>query len=131
MRITSPRCAAWAPLAAALGAALFLGACGQAAGDSPDEDAGDEVTIETNLGEKMVPRDPERVVVLDNTAMETVRDLGVDPVALPKPLLPDEGFEDWVDDEEILDVGMHREPDLEAVSEAEPDLIIGGYRFGE
>ncbi len=55
------------------------------------------------------------------------------PVAVPpKTLLPpNEGFDDWRNDESILDVGTHREPKLELVSEAEPDLIIGGSRFVE
>lgn len=117
---------------AAAVAVVALAACGQASGGTADADAGSgtEVTIQTNNGEMAVPQDPERVVLLDNTAMETARDLGVEPVALPKQLLPS-GFEEWKDDEEILDVGTHRELNLEIVNEAEPDLIIGGYRFSE
>lgn len=112
-------------------AALALTACTDASGGTDGTGAGDQVTIETNNGETSVPLNPERVVVLDNTAMETVRDLGIEPVGLPKELLPDAGFEQWVADEAILDVGTHREPNLEIISEAEPDLIIGGYRFAE
>lgn len=119
---------------AVLVAALALSACGQSASGT-DTDAGssngDTITIEANNGELTVPVNPERVVVLDNTAMETVRDLGVTPVALPKPLLPAPVHEEWLADEDILDVGNHREPNLEIVSEAQPDLIIGGQRFEE
>src|SRR5690625_953179 len=119
---------------AVLVAALALSACGQSASGT-DTDAGssngDTITIEANNGELTVPVNPERVVVLDNTAMETVRDLGVTPVALPKPLLPAPIHEEWLADEDILDVGNHREPNLEIVSEAQPDLIIGGQRFEE
>jgi iron complex transport system substrate-binding protein len=78
-----------------------------------------------------VPANPQRVVALDNTSFETSRAFGVEPVALPKPIMPYEGFEEWIDNEQILDVGRHREPNLELVSEADPDLIIGGYRFQE
>ncbi len=118
---------------AATVAVLALTACGSASGGTDDTDAGSgaEVTIETNNGEMTVPQSPERVVVLDNTSMEIVRDLGVEPVALPKQLVPSEGFEEWLGNDEILDVGTHREPNLEIVNEAEPDLIIGGQRFSE
>ncbi|WGD36716.1 ABC transporter substrate-binding protein [Lysinibacter sp. HNR] len=89
------------------------------------------VTVETANGPVAVPVEPKRVVALDNTSFETLRDWGITPVAVPKGLLPGEGFEDWVTDENILDIGTHREPQLELVSEAQPDLILGGYRFSE
>ncbi|HLS03976.1 MAG TPA: ABC transporter substrate-binding protein [Actinomycetales bacterium] len=119
---------------AAVAAALLLGACGSSdASGGTDSDAAsdEEVTVETNDGEKTVPVLPQRVAILDNTAMETLQDWGIEPVALPKPLLPKSKFSEWIDDESIADAGSHREPILEAVSEAEPDLIIGGYRFEE
>lgn len=119
-------------------AALVLAACGggdtgesgTASGDS-DAKGASEITVVTNTGEVTVPLNPQRVAILDNTAMETLKDWGVEPVALPKPLLPKSIFADWIDDDSIADAGSHREPILEAVSEAEPDLIIGGYRFEE
>lgn len=116
---------------AVLVAALALSACGQSASGSAAGASGDTVTIDTNNGEMTVPLNPERVVVLDSTAMEVVGDLGVEPVALPKPLLPAPIHEEWLADEDILDIGNHREPNLEIVSEAQPDLIIGGQRFEE
>ena len=114
-------------------AALALSACGQSAsgGTGSDDASGDTVTIETNNGEMAVPQGPQRVVVLDNTAMETISDFGISPVALPKPLLPAPFHEEWLADDDILDIGNHREPNLEIVSEAQPDLIIGGGRFEE
>ena len=38
---------------------------------------------------------------------------------------------DYTKDESILDLGNHREPDLEKVVEAKPDLIINGQRFAQ
>ncbi|WP_309080891.1 ABC transporter substrate-binding protein [Zhihengliuella sp.] len=78
-----------------------------------------------------VPAEPVRVAVLNNTTFATVKALGIEPVAVPKPLLPAEGYAAWEDDAEIADAGSHREAKLEAVSAAEPDLIIGGGRFTE
>ncbi|MEZ5152586.1 ABC transporter substrate-binding protein [Rhodococcus zopfii] len=117
-------------VAPALAGALLLSACSGSAGDDTTT-SGPTVIIATVNGEMEVPVAPERVVALDNKSFETLRDWGITPVAVPKTLLPNEGFDDWRNDESILDVGTHREPKLELVSEAEPDLIIGGSRFVE
>lgn len=108
---------------------LVLSACSESTTDAAS--ASDTITVETANGTVEVPADPVRVAALDNTSFETLQAFGIEPVALPKQLLPDEGFEAWIDNDAIADVGTHREPNLEMVSEAEPDLIIGGYRFGE
>lgn len=126
--------------ASVLVGALFMTGCGAGAAETPSPssattsgaasaDAPTSVSIESNLGTVEVPVNPARVVALDNTSFETLRDWGITPVAVPKGLLPGTGFEDWLADESILDIGNHREPNLELVSEADPDLIIGGYRF--
>ena len=122
--------------ASALLGALLLTGCGASAtatdASAPASSSAGEpstVSIESNLGTVEVPVNPVRVVALDNTAFETLRDWDITPVAVPKGLLPGTGFEDWIADESILDIGTHREPNLELVSEADPDLIIGGYRF--
>ncbi len=99
--------------------------------DTTSADSATTVSIDTATGPVEVPQNPQRVVALDNTSLETLRAFGVEPVALPKPIMPYEGFENWIDDDAVLDVGTHREPNLEIVNEAEPDLIIGGYRFSE
>lgn len=116
---------------AVVGIGLALTACSGAstAADSPSASAS-EVTISTNLGEVTVPVNPERVAVLDSTAFETIHDMGITPVALPKQLLPT-SLQDWADNPDIIDIGTHREPDLEALASSEPDLILGGKRFSE
>jgi iron complex transport system substrate-binding protein len=113
----------------AAGLALTLTGC--AAEAAPAEESAASVTIETNNGPMEVPVEPLRVAALDNTSFATLQAFGVEPVVLPKPLLPGEGFDEWESDAEILDAGTHREPDLEAVSEAAPDVIIGGGRFAD
>jgi iron complex transport system substrate-binding protein len=35
----------------------------------------------------------------------------------------------YLDDDSIVDIGLHSEPDLEAIVAVEPDLIISGQRF--
>ncbi|MFJ4039360.1 siderophore ABC transporter substrate-binding protein [Microbacterium sp. NPDC090007] len=120
------------PLAvAALAAGLALTGCASAA-PAPAEQpaAASTVTVEDNHGSIEVPVAPERVVALDNTTFQTLSDWGVTLVAAPKPLM----YDLWPSlsgDDEVLDVGLHREPDIEAVVASEPDLIVGGYRFRE
>lgn len=117
--------------AAAVSALALLTGCAASTAAEEPTAAVETVTVASNLGEVEVPVLPERVAVLDSTAMETVRDLGITPVAAPLALIPERGFEAWHGDADIVDVGTHREPDFEALAAAEPDLIIGGYRFQE
>ena len=112
----------------ALIAALSLAGCAAtpAGIDSPAGQA--TTTVTDNHGTVEVPVNPERVVALDNTTFQTLSDWGVSLVAAPKPLM----YDLWPSlsgGADVLDVGLHREPHLEAVIEAEPDLIVGGYRF--
>jgi iron complex transport system substrate-binding protein len=112
-------------------AGMVLSAC---AGSDESSDSGKSqgaVTVTTAKGAVEVPLKPARVVALDNTSFATLKAFGVKPVAVPKQLLPNEGFDDWKNDSSIKDVGTHREPKLEVINAGEPDLIIGGYRFAD
>ncbi|GMA31410.1 siderophore ABC transporter substrate-binding protein [Litorihabitans aurantiacus] len=128
-------------------AALALTACGSSGADtsdpadttaaSSDAAAGADdgagattVTITDNHGEVEVPVAPERVVALDNHVFETLDAWDVPLVAAPKTIMGDV-WPAYTDDAQVLDVGSHREPNLEAIIEAQPDLIIGGYRFSD
>ncbi|MDO5697150.1 MAG: ABC transporter substrate-binding protein [Dermatophilus congolensis] len=127
------RSARIAPLA--LVSALALAACGggestEGAAGTPGAEGGNSgtVSVTDNNGTQEIPVNPARVVALDNTSFETLKEFGITPVAAPKQLLPAEVAE-WKTNADIIDVGTHREPKLEAVNEAKPDLIIGGKRF--
>jgi iron complex transport system substrate-binding protein len=118
------------PLAAAsLVAALALAGCSSgAAAPADDAAAATTVTVEDNHGSIEVPVAPERVVALDNTTFETLSEWGVTLAAAPKPLM----YDFWPSlsgGGEVLDAGLHREPNIENILAAEPDLIVGGYRF--
>lgn len=122
------------PIAFAL--VLGLSACGSSTSDGSASAQGqseapkkaEKITVETNQGAVQIPAAPTRVVALDNTSFQTLQAFGITPVAVPKPLLPAEA-KAWADDSAILDAGSHREPKLEAINQAQPDLIIGGKRF--
>ncbi|TGO04776.1 siderophore ABC transporter substrate-binding protein [Serinibacter arcticus] len=102
---------------------------GSGEGSASSSDAG-TVTITDNHGEVEVEVNPERVVALDNHVFETLHAWDVPLVAAPKTIMGDV-WPAYTDDAAVLDVGSHREPNLEAIIEAQPDLIIGGYRFSE
>lgn len=117
--------------------ALALAACGGTAdAESPAADAettaaATTVTIEDNHGSVEVPVNPERVVALDNHVFETLSAWDVPLVAAPKGIMGDGLWPEYTEDDAVLDVGTHREPNLESIVAAEPDLIIGGYRFSD
>nr|WP_217134867.1 ABC transporter substrate-binding protein [Leucobacter chinensis] len=120
--------------ALALTAGLVLSACSNTADNSANtDDAKDKapatVTITDNHGEVEVPVNPETVVALDNLVFDTLSDWDIKLAAAPKGVMGS-AWPEYTDDESVADVGNHIEPNLEAVVAAQPDLIIGGYRFG-
>ena len=118
----------FAALSLTLVSALALTAC--STGQEETEDtaaASDTVEVEDNNGTQTVATPPASVVALDNRTFETLSDWGVELSAGAVSLMPD--TIDYTQDESIIDLGSHREPDLEAVVAAEPDLVVNGQRF--
>ncbi|WP_017579039.1 siderophore ABC transporter substrate-binding protein [Nocardiopsis valliformis] len=112
-----------------LASSLVLAACSTDAQDSDDSAAADGSTIEIedNNGTQTVTSPPASVVALDNRTFETLSDWDIELSAAAVSLMPD--TIDYTRDESLVDIGMHREPDLEAIVAAEPDLVINGQRF--
>ncbi|MGP9536509.1 siderophore ABC transporter substrate-binding protein [Brachybacterium sp. AOP43-C2-M15] len=116
---------------------LALTACGGSASDTDaaDVEAADgeggegTIEIEDNNGPQTVQVPPASVVATDNRTFETLADWGVTLTAAARALMP--STNPMRDDESIIDLGNHREPDLEAVVAAEPTLIINGQRFSQ
>ena len=121
-----------ASAAGALG--LLLAACSgadadTAAGASDAGGAAGTVEIEDNNGTQTIVTPPTSVVATDNRTFETLEAWGVTLTAAARELMPTTiGYKT---DESIVDLGNHREPDLEAVVAAEPTLIINGQRFAQ
>ncbi|WP_295628351.1 siderophore ABC transporter substrate-binding protein [uncultured Corynebacterium sp.] len=122
-------------MAVAAAAALTFGlvACSD---DAESNDAAAEgngetstVQIEDNFGTQTVPVPASNVVATDNRVFRTLEDWGVELAAAPKSLMP--ASLDYKNDDSIVDLGTHREPDLEAVVAVEPDLIVNGQRFAQ
>src|SRR5699024_9118285 len=106
--------------AGALG--LVLTACGTSSADT-DAAAGEEcaaaatVEVEDNHGTETVEGPPESAVATDNRTIEVLADWGVTHTAAASALMP--STNPLKDDESIIDLGNHREPDLEAVRSEE------------
>lgn len=85
------------------------------------------ITVTDYYGEVEVPVNPETVVSLDNRTFETLSDWGIELAAAPKDVMPADS--PYVDDENVQNIGNHREPDLEIIAAVQPDLVIVGQRF--
>lgn len=109
---------------------LALAACGNGA-DATDDAAEDQssIEVEDNNGTQTIATPPNSVVATDNRTFETLSDWGVELSAGAVSLMPD--TIPYTEQEGIIDLGSHREPDLEAVVAAEPDLIVNGQRYAD
>lgn len=112
-------------------AALALTACST---DSTDDASGDNasattITVEDNFGTQTVTLPAESIVATDNGTFETLDTWGIPLTAGAVTLMP--STISYKADENIIDLGSHREPNLEAVVAVEPDLIINGGRYAQ
>ena len=118
-------------------AALGLAACSSGATSSSQSTTSSaseatqasSVSIEANDGTVDIKLPVTRAASLDNRTFEVLAQWNVPLVAVPKKLIPSTITAYNGDD--IADVGMHRDPNLEALVAAEPDLIISGQRFSK
>ena len=109
-----------------LSVTLLLSACVNQQKESSS--TGETVTLTHSLGTVNVVKNPQRVVVLDYSALENLDYLGITPVAIPKSNIPSH-LRKYGDDKSIADVGSITEVNLEKINEANPDLIIIGTRL--
>ena len=119
-------------------AALGLAACSSGATASQSSAASSEtmqatqassVSIDANDGTVEIKLPVTRAASLDNRTFEVLAQWDVPLVAAPKKLIPTTVT--VFNGEGVADVGMHRDPNLEALVAAEPDLIISGQRFSK
>ena len=121
-------------------AALGLAACTQGAAptssqstnastDNASATQASSVTIDANDGPVDIKLPVTRAASLDNRTFEVLQQWNVPLVAAPKKLIPTTVTA--FNGEEVADVGMHRDPNLEALVAANPDLIISGQRFAK
>ncbi|MDO5065789.1 MAG: ABC transporter substrate-binding protein [Propionibacteriaceae bacterium] len=88
------------------------------------------VTVTDSRGaEVTVPANPDSVIVTDNRLFEPLSDWGVKLSAAPKAIM--DPSSSYAKDDSIVDLGNHREPNLELAVAADPDIILNGQRFAD
>lgn len=110
--------------------ALMLTGCGTTDVDTEDSAGTDEdvepLSVTDHSGEEVTLEGPaQRVVTLEWAQTENVEVLGGEHVGVADL----EGYEAWASaaevDDDVVDVGLRTEPSLEAIGQANPDLILG------
>ena len=109
---------------------LGLAACGSMGAENTDgsgshqssEIAQKDVTITDANGEITVPYQPKKVVVFDNSALDTLNTLGLGDVVVGVPTSNLPSF--LSDFKAVESAGGIKEPDLEKINQMQPDLII-------
>jgi len=106
---------------------LVLAACSSDKEETKETGSKEEsVTFQGTNGEVTLDKPAKKVVVLEWTYAENLLALGIQPAGMADIA----GYGDYVNiepqlDDTVADVGGRQEPNLEAIAELEPDLIIG------
>lgn len=119
-----------APAAVLAASALLIAGCSASSADpASSSESTSSVEIEDNNGTQTVATPPKSVVALDNRTFETLASWDIPLSAAAVSLMPD--TISYTKDDSVVDVGLHTEPNLEAIAAAEPDLVINGQRFSQ
>lgn len=126
-----------------------LAACGSTSGDASDgaqteaegntendteAETPDTVTIQSRnaegeLTDIEVPYDPERIAILDMACLDILDNLGLGDRVVGSASTSLDYLQDYVTNDEIVNLGTIKEADMEAVMECEPDIIFIGGRL--
>lgn len=122
----------YTPILVVAMAVTLLGGCGtKAKTESKDTDTSkakaETISVTHDLGTTEVPVNPKKVAVFDYSVLDTMDALGVDAdIIVPQADLP--SYLEKYKEEPYKDAGDLKEPNVEAISEFKPDLIIIGGR---
>lgn len=92
-------------------------------GNAPSTASAETLSVEHAQGTTEVPAAPENVITFDLGVLDSLQSLDEDVQGLPKSGALPKQFSEYRSDE-YVNAGSMKEPDLEAVAEADPDLII-------
>lgn len=98
----------------------MLTGCGNS--KTADTETKEVISIKHNGGETEVPKNPEKVVVLDYGSLDILDRLDVKVIGVPQNNLP--SYLDKYKSADYVNVGGIKEFNLETVNEIGPDLII-------
>ena len=88
------------------------------------------IEVTHKLGTTVLNEAPKNVVVLDFGALDVLSEMDVNIVGLPKSGTLPEYLEEF-SGEQYTNVGSVKEPDLEAINELNPDLIVMAGRMSD
>ncbi|RXI97748.1 siderophore ABC transporter substrate-binding protein [Anaerobacillus alkaliphilus] len=86
------------------------------------EEVETEVTVKHQLGETVVPKNPEKVVVFDFGVLDSLDKIGVEVFGLPQANIPP--YLSKFADAKYVNTGSLKEPDFEAIANEGANLII-------
>ncbi|WP_099156896.1 ABC transporter substrate-binding protein [Virgibacillus ndiopensis] len=110
----------------------LLVACGEDEGNKEEgsnskdiEKTNKTIKIEDAMGEQTIEGTPKKIVVLEWFFAEHLLSLGIQPAGVPNI----DEYNNWINiepklAESVQDIGTRQEPNLEAISRLDPDLII-------
>lgn len=108
---------------------LLLAACGDKE-ETDGKSSGEEIDIEHDLGTTTVSKNPEKVIVFDFGALDTLDALGVEIEGVARGgAVP--SYLSTYDSDEYENIGSLKEPDFDKIAEIDPDLIIISGRQSE
>lgn len=86
------------------------------------------MTIKHALGETVVPKNPQKVVVFELGILDAMQVLGIQDAVVAAPKSSLSGYLETLNRDDLVDVGSVKEPDFEKIYGTKPDLIIIGGR---
>ncbi|ELX8377930.1 siderophore ABC transporter substrate-binding protein [Providencia vermicola] len=110
--------------------ALVLAGCDQSKENKETSAAAEKqtITIEHAQGKTDVPRHPEKVFVMNMETLDIMDALGAPVAGLPQTNVHLPKFLSKYSGQEYTNAGTLFEPAYETISNAQPDLILGGSR---
>ncbi len=88
----------------------------------PKTEEAEVMTIEHQLGETQLPKNPEKVVTFDFGMLDTLDELGIEVAGLPQTNVP--SYLSKYEDSKYANLGSLKEPDFEAIHALQPDVIF-------
>ncbi len=94
-----------------------------------NEDEKTEIVVKHSLGETVVNKNPEKIIVFDYATLDSLDSMGIEIIGLPKSNIP--AFLEKFNDDKYENIGTLFEPDFEKIYELQPDVIFVTGRQAE
>src|SRR5699024_12488540 len=106
--------------------AVFLAACTSNndgnENESEQNEESETITVEHELGETEVDKNPEKVIVFDFGSLDTLDKLDIDVTGVPQKNVHE--YIDKYEGKAYENIGVLKEPEFEKIEEIDLDIII-------